>query len=98
MVKKSRRKFSSEFKAKVAIEALRERYTLADLSEKFEVHPNQIAKWKKDFLENASSAFEAPGKKSEESSQDIDKLYAKIGRLEVERDFLKKSLKKIDLL
>ena len=98
-MKKTRRKFTSGFKAKVAIEAIKERYTLSELSERFEIHPTQITKWKKDFLENASSVFETSGKKDDEGDiVDVDQLFSKIGRLEIERDFLKKSLKKTGLL
>ncbi|TDI67763.1 MAG: transposase [Bacteroidetes bacterium] len=97
-MKRSRRKFTSGFKAKVAIEAIKERYSLSELSERFEIHPTQITKWKKDFLENASSVFEAGSKKEEEEIVDIDRLYSKIGQLEIERDFLKKTLKKTGLL
>ena len=97
-MKKTRRKFSSAFKAKVAIEALKERQSLPDLALKYEIHPAQINKWKKDFIDNASAAFELPGKKEEDEHVDVDLLYSKIGRLEIERDFLKKSLKKTGLL
>ena len=92
-MKQKRRKFSGAFKAKVAIEALKERETLAELSKRFEVHPNMISKWKQEFLEKSAEIFD---KKSEaESEVDADKLYAKIGQLEIENDFLKKSLNKI---
>ena len=94
-MKKSRRKFSSAFKATVAIEALKERESLAELSKRFEVHPNMIGKWKKEFLENASAAFE--GKQTEEKEVDAEKLYAKIGQLEIENDFLKKTARKLGL-
>ena len=97
-MKKTRRKFTSEFKTKVSIEAIRERYALSELAEKFEVHPTQIAKWKREFLDNATAAFESPRKRIDNTEEDMDKLYTKIGRLEVERDFLKKSLKKTGLL
>ena len=52
MMKKQRRKFSKEFKLKVVLEAVKERSTLTELCEKYELHPNQISMWKKDFLEN----------------------------------------------
>ena len=97
-MKKSRRKRTNGFKAKVDIEAIKERYKLSELAEKVEIHPTQIAKWKRDFLENASSVFEAGGKKEEEDLVDVDRLYSKIGQLEIERDFLKKTLKKTGLL
>ena len=88
---KSRRKFSSTFKAKVAIEAIREQSSLSELSEKFELEISQISKWKREFLEKSSMVFdlEKPQKTNEKETQ---KLYEKIGRLEVQIDFLKKKL------
>ena len=56
---KKRRKFSSGFKAKVVLEALKERQTLQDLASKYELHSSQIVNWKKEFLANASEVFEA---------------------------------------
>lgn len=94
-MKKKRRKFSSAFKAQVAIEALKERESLAELSKRFEVHPNMISKWKQEFLEKSTGVFDQ--KSAEESGIDPEKLYAKIGQLEMENDFLKKSLKKTGL-
>lgn len=95
-MKQKRRKFSAAFKARVAIEALKERESLADLSKRFEVHPNIIGKWKKEFLENSSEVFDKKSSKESDEEIDVDKLYSKIGQLEVENDFLKKSLKKIE--
>jgi len=92
-MKQKRRKFSGAFKAKVAIEALKERETLAELSKRFEVHPNMISKWKQEFLEKSAEVFDK--KSDSETEVDADKLYSKIGQLEMENDFLKKSLKKI---
>ena len=94
-MRKTRRKFSGVFKAKVAIEALKERESMAELSKRFEVHPNMISKWKQEFVKRSSELFD---KKSDaEAEVDPEKLYAKIGQLEIENDFLKKSLKKIGL-
>tara|TARA_R110002072_G_C7823012_1_gene523526 strand:+ start:466 stop:768 length:303 start_codon:yes stop_codon:yes gene_type:complete len=97
-MKKTRRKFTSEFKSKVAIEALKERYSLAELAQRFELHPNQISQWKQEFLEKSKHIFESKSTKADENQVDIEKLYTKIGQLEVERDFLKKSLNKLELL
>lgn len=95
-MKAKRQKHSSTFKAKVAIEALQERESLSELAQKYEVHPNMITRWKKEFLERAPELFSKPepGKQQE---KDLDKLYAKIGQLEMEKEFLKKNLKKLGL-
>lgn len=88
-MKAKRRKFTSAFKAQVAIEAIKERDSLADLAKRFEVHPNMISKWKQEFIERSSEIFEtAPPEENFEAER--EKLFAKIGRLEVERDWLKK--------
>ena len=95
-MQKTRRKFTGAFKAKVAIEALKERESLAELSKHFEVHPNIISKWKKEFLQNSAHVFDQQSKEVEKEI-DVEKLYAKIGQLEIENDFLKKNLRKIGL-
>ena len=88
-MKAKRRKFTAGFKAQVAIEALKERETLAELSKRFEVHPNMISKWKQEFLERSAEIFETQAPEVNFEAE-REKLYAKIGKLEVERDWLKK--------
>ena len=95
-MKSKRRKFSSSFKAKVAIAAIKEQESLSELSLRFEVHSNMISKWKHEFLERSGEIFEtaSPARQEEEKTEH---LYTKIGKLEVERDWLKKNLKKAGL-
>ncbi|MCD4770582.1 MAG: transposase [Bacteroidales bacterium] len=96
-MKQKRRKFSGAFKAKVAIEALKERESMAELSKRFEVHPNMISKWKQEFIERSSELFDKKSGSETEAEVDPNKLYAKMGILEIENDSLNKSLKKIGL-
>lgn len=92
-MKKTKRKFTSDFKLKVILEALTERETLAVLSQKYDLHPNQISLWKQDFLDKAKQVLEAKKeRKSAKEEQKLDVLYAKIGQLQMEIDFLKKKL------
>lgn len=93
-MKKQRRKFTKEFKLKVILEALQERSSLKELCQKYELHPNQISGWKQDFLSKASQVMDAPSAKKAEEQEELEKekLYAKIGQLQMELDFLKKKL------
>ena len=93
-MKKERRKFSAAFKAKVALEAIKERETIQQLASKYEIHPNQISIWKQEFLAGAEAIFsgELPSKEAEDKEK--DRLYGKIGQLQIEVDFLKKVLGK----
>jgi len=98
MTKQSRRKFSADFKARVALEAIKNQKTLSELSEQFEVHSVTISKWKAEFLENMSVIFENGNeKKDNDGSPELEKLYAQIGQLKVENDFLKKSARKLGI-
>jgi len=93
MTKKSRRKFSAEFKAKVVLEALKDRITIEELARKHELHPTQINTWKREAIANMASVFS--GDKSDghvDIERQTEKLYAQIGQLKVENDFLKKKL------
>jgi len=91
-----RKQYSSEFKAKVALEAVKGEQTLSELSQKYEVHPNMIAKWKSQFLEAAPGIFlDKRRKKNKTQELNVDDLYKQIGILQVERDFLRKKYKQI---
>ncbi len=95
-MKKQRRKFSSAFKAEVAIEAIKERMTLAEISRKYNVHANMISKWKNEFMGRSSEIFETQAP-VENYQKEKDELYAKIGKLEMECDWLKKISKRAGL-
>ncbi len=94
MSKQSRRRFGAEFKTKVVLEALKERSTLEELSKKFEIHPNQITTWKKEFLSNAQTVFEKGknGLVKEVGEKEKEELYKQIGVQKIENDWLKKKL------
>lgn len=95
-MKATRKKHAPAFKARVAIEALKERETLAELSRKFEVHQAMISRWKQEFLDRSPEIFSS-SPPEENFEVEREKLYAKIGQLEVECDWLKKISKRASL-
>jgi transposase len=94
-MKKERRTFSPAYKAKVALEAIKEQQTTSELAQKYQLHPNQIAQWKKEFLSKAATVFDK-GKAHLEELEALrgkqDELYREIGELKMDRDWLKKKL------
>lgn len=100
MTKRPRRNHSADFKAKVALAAIRGEKTLIELSQQFDVHPNQIKQWKDQLLVGASGVFDGATAKAEPSAPAVDMktLHAKIGELALENDFLAGALSKAGLL
>jgi transposase-like protein len=90
-MKGKRRKITAEFKTQVVLEALKDRMTLAEMSTKFNVAGSQISSWKTEFVKNASSVFGSNNVTNNE--EEMEKLYCKIGQLQLENDYLKKTLR-----
>lgn len=90
MARRIRRNHSAAFKAKVALAAIKGDLTIAELAKRFDVHPNQIAQWKTQLLDNATSAFDGGRQPSE--GPDLKALHAKIGQQALEIDFLESAL------
>ena len=92
-MKESRRQHSPAFKAKVALEAIKGEETIAQLASRFEVHPSQVRKWKREVDEGVAGLFggdQAQKKKDDQAL--VAQLYQQIGQLKVERDFLENAL------
>jgi transposase-like protein len=94
---KNRRRFSAEFKFKVALEAAKGTKTINELASEYEVHPNQIGQWKKELLEGGPSLFTRPSAQQQrrQESQQAE-LYEQIGRLKMELEWLKKKAARYD--
>jgi transposase len=91
MSEKKRKIFTGAQKAKVALEAVKGMKTINEIAQEHGVHPNQVSQWKKELLENAGSLFEGKrGQKPAHAESNPDRLYAKIGQLNMELDWLKK--------
>jgi transposase len=94
-VKQTRTKQSPELKAKVALAALREQETVAEIARRYKLHANQVYKWKKVVMDNMARIFEKPGTGvSYDSSEREAELLQKIGELTIERDFLSRGLER----
>ena len=89
---RTRRRFTAEFKAKVALEAIQGHRTVAELASKHELHPTQIAAWKREAIDTLAKVFDDKGSEVQANRDaEVTKLHAKIGQLVVERDFLAKA-------
>ena len=94
---KNRRRFSAEFKFKVALEAAKGTKTINELASEYEVHPNQISQWKKELLEGGASLFARPsGQQQRQQEAQQAELYEQIGRLKMELEWLKKKATRYD--
>jgi transposase len=89
---RTRRRFTAEFKAKVALEAIKGHQTVAELATRHELHPTQITAWKREAIEKLAKVFDDKGTEVQANRDaEVTKLHAKIGQLVVERDFLAKA-------
>jgi transposase len=89
---KKRRSYPKEFKARVALEALKETKTIGALSSEYEIHSNMVTNWKKYLRDNIADVFARKDEKDPDARHELDNLYRQIGRQQVEIDWLKKKL------
>ncbi len=95
-MRRPRRNHTAVFKAKVAVAALKEDKTLAELAERFDLHANQIAQWRAQLIEAATGVFLTPAEKRENTGPSVKDMQAKIGQLTLENDFLAGALGRFD--
>jgi len=91
-MRRKRKQYSPEFKAKVALAAIKNEEIIAQLAARYEVHPTVVHTWKRNLLDGAADLFVKGHKKENKTDAKVDKLYRHIGKLKVERDFLSKKL------
>ena len=94
-VRRKRRLHKPEFKARVALEAVKGEMTMAEMVRKFDVQATQITQWKKQLLENAGGVFDKGEKAADDKAKTVEELHAKIGQLTMENDFLERGLERI---
>jgi transposase-like protein len=91
-MKRKRKQYSPAFKAKVALAAIQNEATVAELAAKYEIHPTMVGNWKRELIEGAAELFDKGQKNKKQQDAGVDELYRQIGKLKVENDFLSKGL------
>ena len=89
---KKRKQYPPEFKAKVALAAIKNEETISELAQRYSVHPNMITTWKRALLDGASDVFDKGRKSRKKAEAQVDELHRQIGKLKVENDFLSRKL------
>jgi putative transposase len=87
-----KKRYTASFKAKVALEAIKGLKTISEIASEYEVHPNQVSKWKRQLRDGLADVFADPRRSDRSEEKEKDRLYQEIGRLKVELDWLKKKL------
>lgn len=87
-----KKQYGKEFKARVALEAIKGEKTIAEISSEYEIHSNMVSKWKKHLKENMSHIFIRKNEQDPDAEKKIENLYKEIGRMQVENTWLKKNL------